>query len=129
MSHQISLWDRNFLISQLPQNEHPWRHERKGSKRLKALGIPIYQIDLFAENGKPSIYKNEDESYRSEYQTISLNGMLNDNVVPFITEMIESNDLGIREYGKKLLNNYENGVTHDGLPKPRKVGLIKKIFS
>jgi hypothetical protein len=32
MSHQVALWDRQYLITQLHKGEHPWRNERKGTK-------------------------------------------------------------------------------------------------
>lgn len=48
MSHQISIWDREFFIKQLPLGEHPWRNERKGSKRLKKTNMVIYHSDYFS---------------------------------------------------------------------------------
>src|SRR5688500_14079377 len=30
MSHQVTLWQKDFLLAQLPSNEHPWRNEKKG---------------------------------------------------------------------------------------------------
>jgi hypothetical protein len=32
MSHQVTLWNKSFLIKQLLKNEHPWRNERKGTQ-------------------------------------------------------------------------------------------------
>jgi hypothetical protein len=128
MSHQISIWNREFLISQLQHKEHPWRHERKGTQRLKKLDHKLFQVDLFAENGKPPINENVSNDLRSEYQTISVNGMLNDNALPFIEELVVSEVPEIEVYGKKLLGNFKNKVTHDGLPKPRKKGIVNYIF-
>ncbi len=34
MSHQVTLWKKDFLIDQLLKNEHPWRNERRVTKRL-----------------------------------------------------------------------------------------------
>ena len=59
MSHQATLWNKDFLLEQLPKNEHPWRNERKGTKRLKKKNPVIYHIDYFAENGKPEINPNQ----------------------------------------------------------------------
>lgn len=129
MSHQASIWRREFLISQLWKNEHPWRNERKGTKRLKRLGVPIFQIDLFAENGKPAINDNPSAELRSEYQAVSVNGALNANAQPFIAELSASPDAALSEYGRRLHHHFVNGLTHDGLPRPKKPGFIKKYFS
>ena len=50
MSHQISIWNKKFLYAQLKNIEHPWRNERRGSKRQKKGKDEIYQIDLISEN-------------------------------------------------------------------------------
>ncbi len=129
MSHQPSIWNREFLISQLSKNEHPWRNERKGTKRLKYLNLPLYQIDLLAENGKPAINENVSVEFRSEYQSISVNGMLHDNALPFIEELMKSSDQEASVYGRRLQHNFANRLTHDGLPKPKKAGFMKTFFS
>jgi hypothetical protein len=90
---------------------------------------PLYQIDLLAENGKPPINQNLSNEFRSEYQTVSLNAMLNGNAFPFIEELMTSEDAGLKAYGNSLNHNYTNGLTHDGLPKPKKPNLIKKYLS
>jgi len=127
MSHQVTLWDRGFLIKQLKKNEHPWRNERKGTKRLKKLNPKIFQIDYFAENGNKEININSNPQNRSEYQTISINSVLNDNILPFIDILQKEGGLEEREYGKKLYDNYTNKLTHDGLVKARKVDVIKRF--
>ncbi len=129
MSHQPSIWNREFLVSQLLKNEHPWRNERKATKRMRKLDPPLYQIDLLAENGKPAINSNVSDELRSEYQSVSVNGMLHDNSLPFIKELINSGDPELRGYGGRLQHNFLNQVTHDGLPKPKKSGVLKKCFS
>jgi len=126
MSHQVTLWNKNFLLQQLPNNEHPWRNERKGSKRLKQLNPAIYQVDYFAENGKPAINNNNNPIGRSEYQTISVNGMLNNNVQPFIEILMQGDD-SAKLYGQELKHHFDNGLTHDGKPKPRKEDLFKRV--
>lgn len=126
MSHQVTLWNKKFLIEQLYKDEHPWRNERRGTKRLKKLDPEIFHADYFAENGKPEINTNNHLVKRSEYQTISVNGKLNNNIVPFISVL----NLGTQEekhYAEKLLFHYENQITHDGKPKPRKEDIFKKI--
>jgi hypothetical protein len=126
MSHQVTLWQKDFLIAQLYKNEHPWRNERKGTKRMKKLDPVIYHIDFFAENGKKEINNNKEPIGRSEYQTISVNGVLNENVKPFIDILMsEENEYG--DYAKELKYHYDNNLTHDGKPKPRKVGSFKKM--
>lgn len=127
MSHQVTLWDRSFLIKQLKKNEHPWRNERKGTKRLKKLKPEIFHIDYFAENGNKEININSNPQNRSEYQTISINSTLNDNILPFIDILQKEGGLEECEYGTKLYNNYTNKLTHDGLEKPRKVDIIKRF--
>lgn len=126
MSHQVTLWNKNFLLQQLPKNEHPWRNERKGSKRLKQLNPAIYQVDYFAENGKPSINNNNNPVGRSEYQTISVNGMLNNNIQPFI-EVLMQGEESARAYAAELQHHLDNSLTHDGKPKPRKEDIFKRV--
>lgn len=125
MSHQITLWNKDFLIKQLHKKEHPWRNERKGTQRLKQLNPAIFQVDYFAENGNPAINKNNHPILRSEYQTISINGILNDNAKPFIEEMLANKSA--HEYAVKLDHNFRNQLTHDGKPKPRKVDFFKRV--
>ena len=126
MSHQVTLWKKSFLIAQLLKHEHPWRNERKATKRLKKLNPVIYHIDYFAENGKPAINKNKEPIDRSEYQTISVNGALNDNVKPFINTLMHETGEYL-DYAKELKEHYDHNLTHDGKPKPRKVDIVKKI--
>lgn len=125
MSHQVTLWRKDFLIAQLPENEHPWRNERKGTKRLKKLNAPIHHADLFAENGKPAINNNRPEAVRSEYFTVSWNAMLSDDVLPYIA-MLQKGNEEEQAYAKALQTHYENKLTHDGKPKPRKEDIFKK---
>lgn len=125
MSHQVTIWEKEYLIQQLRKGEHPWRNERKGTKRLKALNPEIFHIDYFAENGTPAINKNDNPILRSEYQAASINGMLHGNVPPFVTELAASEHL--KNYAATLQYNFENGITHDGKPKPRKVDIFKRI--
>lgn len=126
MSHQVTLWDKEFLLKQLHKDEHPWRNERKGTKRLKKLNPKIFQIDYFAENRKPAINQNNNPIGRSEYLTVSENGMLNGAVTHFVDEL--ANGTGTEKaYRKELQDHFENGLTHDGQPKPRKEDIFKKI--
>jgi hypothetical protein len=90
MSHQVTLWDREFLIQQLHKGEHPWRNERRGTKRLKKLDPEIYHIDYFAENGQAAINNNLPGALRSEYHTVSANSMLQANVLPYIKQLQEA---------------------------------------
>ena len=124
MSHQVTLWNKAFLITQLLKNEHPWRNERRGTKRLKKLNPVIFQADYFAENGKQEINQNNYPIGRSEYYTISVNGMLDDNLRPYIQELKTGNE---QEYAAALQHHYDHQLTHDGQPKPRKEDLFKKI--
>jgi len=126
MSHQVTLWDKNFLLQQLPKGEHPWRNERKGTKRLKALNPQIFHADYFAENSKPEINNNHNPIKRSEYKTISFNGTLNSEVLPLVS-ILKEGDEDEKRYAEKLLFHYENQITHDGKPKPRKEDIFKKI--
>ncbi len=125
MSHQVTLWNKEFLLKQLKKKEHPWRNERKGTKRLKALNPKIIHVDYFAENGQKEINNNNNPVLRSEYQTVSMNGLLNDNVQPFIEELLKD-DPGHHAYAHQLKYNYDHHLTHDGKPKPRKVDIFKK---
>lgn len=125
MSHQVTLWNKEFLLQQLHKNEHPWRNERKATQRLRKLNPRIFHIDYFAENGCGEINRNDNPVLRSEYSTVSINGTLHGNILHFIREM------GARdaspEYAQALQYHFENNLTHDGLQKPRKTDIFKKI--
>lgn len=125
MSHQVTLWNKDFLLNQLWKNEHPWRNERKSTERLKKLDPEIFHIDYFAENGNKEINKNNHPILRSEYLTISNNGMLNPNIEYCIDEL-KAGDLEQQEYAAKLEYNYLNHLTHDGKPRPRKTDIFKR---
>lgn len=125
MSHQVSLWDKAFLKQQLKAKEHPWRNERKGTKRLRKLDPEIFHIDYFAENGNAPINENTSDIIRSEYQSISFNATLNHNAAPFLEELKSVPHLSA--YANKLIHNYEHKITHDGKPKPLKKDLFKRI--
>lgn len=127
MSHQVTIWDKEFLLAQLHKGEHPWRNERKGTKRLKKLNPAIYQVDYFAENGSLPINSNKNPIGRSEYQTVSVNSSLNTNVQPFIDQLLTEGSAADQEYAKKLQYNFDHQLTHDGLPKPRKVDPVKRL--
>ncbi|SFW39784.1 hypothetical protein [Cellulophaga fucicola] len=124
MSHQISIWNKDFLYEQLKDNEHPWRNERRGSKRLKKSKQKIYQIDLLSENGKSPINENQFEIEPGEYQTISANACIQPKAIKFITELKKVNS----QYSNKLEYNMLNKVTHDGKKKPRKEDFHKKLI-
>lgn len=126
MSHQVTLWNKEFLLQQLQQPEHPWRNERKGTKRLRKLNAPIYQADYFAENGKPAINNNNKPVGRSCYYTVSINGTLHFNVLQFIPELMKGN-VAAQQYAHQLEHHFENQLTHDGKPKPRKVDIFKRV--
>ena len=126
MSHQVTLWNKNFLSAQLLKGEHPWRNERRGTKRLKKLNPKIFHADYFAENGKPEINTNNNPVKRSEYYTISVNATLTSSILPFITFLNKGNEEE-KEYAGKLLFHYQNQITHDGKPKPRKEDIFKKF--
>lgn len=125
MSHQITLWNKKFLMDQLKPKEHPWRNERKGTKRLRKMDVPIYHLDYFAENGQAPVNQNAIDVKRSEYQSISMNACLKDNVLPFIAMLEQDPTYG--EYGAKLRNNYELQLTHDGKERPLKKDIFKRM--
>lgn len=127
MSHQISLWDKEFLIKQLNKGEHPWRNERKATKRLKKINPDIYHVDCFAENGKPPINMNKEMIFRSSYYAVSTNGILNNFSTEFINEL--SSEKKFKDYSNILLHNLNNEITHDGLPRPKKTDFFKKLKS
>ena len=127
MSHQVSVWKKAFLMEQLLYKEHPWRNERKGTRRLKKLNPEIYHIDLFSENDEQPINKNTDTLGIGAYYTVSQNAALRNYANPFISEMKLDDEEPIREYAQKLDHHLKNGLTHDGLDKPRKDDLLKKL--
>jgi hypothetical protein len=125
MSHQITIWKKSFLIQQLHKNEHPWRNERKATKRLKKLNPAIYQIDYFAENEKGEVNHNKRSEIRSAYYTVSVNGMLGVNYNQFLSNTYS--DPATAEYFSKLNHNFANQITHDGLAKPKKQDIFNKM--
>jgi hypothetical protein len=127
MSHQVSIWKKSFLMEQLKYKEHPWRNERKGTKRLKKLNPEIYHIDLFSENEELPTNSNTDSKEIGSYYTVSKNAALREYANPFISEMKLDGDPNIREYAQKLDHHLKNGLTHDGQSAPRKEDFFKKI--
>jgi hypothetical protein len=125
MSHQVTLWRKDFLRNQLKPNEHPWRNERKGTKRLRQLNPEIYHVDYFAENGMPAHNHNKNPIGRSEYRSISENAALKDNVIPFL-DVLKSAE-GYTDYYEQLTFNYQNGLTHDGKAKPLKRNIFERL--
>lgn len=125
MSHQVTLWNREFLLKQLRPDEHPWRNERNGTKRLRLVPAEILQIDYFAENGQAAINANKNLLPRSEYQTISVNGTLNDTVQTYI-EVFAAGDAGQQQYAAELAHHYTHNLTHDGQPRPHKEDIFKR---
>jgi hypothetical protein len=126
MSHQVSIWDREFLAQQLKKGEHPWRNERRGTKRLRRMDPEIIQVDYFSENGSAEINENRNPIMRSGYNTISVNATLNHNIKPYIQEL-QSGSEEEKDYARQLLHHYENEITHDGKPKPRKLDIFQKL--
>lgn len=125
MSHQVTLWNKDFLKQQLPPNEHPWRNERKGTKRLKKLNPEIYHIDLFSENGHQPNNENKSTAATGAYSTISQNATLNPQAAPFLAALWK--DSSMQRYAAQLQHNYDLQITHDGKAKPLKKDLFKRI--
>lgn len=42
VSHQVSVWNKDFFLSTLQEGESPWQHELEGTKRLRRRNIPLY---------------------------------------------------------------------------------------
>jgi len=126
MSHQVTLWKKDFLLAQLYKKEHPWRNERKGTKRLKKLNPLILHVDYFAENGAPEINNNKNPLLRSEYYAVSFNSTLNHNVVRFI-EWLKSGSQPQKDYAAELQSHNDNSLTHDGKERPKKVDVFKQF--
>lgn len=125
MSHQITLWNKAFLLKQLHKKEHPWRNERKATKRLKKLNPQIFHVDYFEVNKDTKINNtNINPILRSEYQTVSSNGKLNILTVPLIDELSKGTKEQ-QQYAAKLQHNYINNITHDGKPSPQKFDIIQ----
>lgn len=125
MSHQVTLWNRKFFNAQLYKKENPWRNEKRGTKRLRKLNPEIIQIDYFAENGNKEINRNRHSEGRSEYHSISVNGILNHTIQPYI-QLLNAGTGEERKYGNQLQHHYVNNLTHDGKAKPRKDDIFQK---
>ncbi|WP_316830943.1 hypothetical protein [Pedobacter aquatilis] len=126
MSHQVTLWRKDFLLAQLHKNEHPWRNERRATRRLKKLNPQILHIDYFAENGCAEINENKTVENRSEYHAVSFNSTLNFNVVEYI-KLLQKGNAEQKKYADALQNHYDNNLTHDGKPKPKKEDIFKRF--
>jgi hypothetical protein len=125
MSHQVTLWNKAFLTAQLKPNEHPWRNEKRGTKRLRKLNPEIYHVDYFAETGHPPINQNEAGIQRSEYYSISSNASLNNYTPPYLEVLAKVPELKV--YASLLQDHFEKEITHDGLPKPLKKDIFKRM--
>ena len=123
MSHQVSIWSKDFLKKQLKKNEHPWRNERLGSKRLKKSTDSIFQIDLLSENENKPINQNDKKVTPGGYSTISLNACIHPKAEFFISKLKDV----LPEYAQRLDYNMQNKITHDGKEGLRKDDFIKKI--
>ena len=42
ISHQTSIWEKDFLLSTLKRDESPWQHELAGTQRLKQRNVKLY---------------------------------------------------------------------------------------
>lgn len=124
MSHQVTLWNREFLISQLHKGEHPWRNERKGTHRLKKLSPRIYHADYFNENGNLPNNNNKPGIKRSGYYTVSFNGTFNENIKLYTPLLREG---GFEAYADKIEFNFANQIVHDGKKRPKKTDVFKRI--
>jgi hypothetical protein len=122
-SHQVTLYHKEFLLSQLLKNEQPWENEMKASERLKHVKPEIIHVDYFAQNGNAEINKNKNPVGRSEYQGVSYNSTLHHNVRPFIKTLMQGN-VEQKEYAKKLSHHYLFDLTHDGKSRPQKESLL-----
>lgn len=127
MSHQITLWRKDFLLQQLQKPEHPWRNERRGTDRLRNSDAEIYQIDYFLENGQPPNNKNLAHAPHCTYFGVSANAMMFHTSETFIEEMLADDDAQIKSYAQKLRFNFENNITHDGKKPARKLDVFQKI--
>ena len=127
MSHQITLWQKDFLLQQLQKPEHPWRNERRGTERLRKSNAKIFQIDYFLENGQAPINKNLEFAPHCEYYGVSANAMMFHTGNQYIEEMLLEEDIEIKTYAEKLRFNFENNITHDGKSGARKLDIFQRI--
>lgn len=124
MSHQVTFWNREFLVNQLHKGEHPWRNERKGTQRLKKLSPKIFHVDYFNENGNAPINQNRPGIQRSGYKTVSINGTFNDNINNYTPELKAA---GLKEYAEKIEHNFIHQLVHDGKSRPKKTDIFKRL--
>ena len=125
MSHQVTIWDKEFLLSNLKPNENPWRNENRGTKRMKKSNPEIYHVDYFAQDHSPAINSNMPEVVRSNFHTVSLNGMLNGHFLVFADKLPRDTEENTA-YAEKLVHHYQNQLTHDGRERPRKDDIFKR---
>ena len=63
---------------------------------------------------------------RIEYQTNSINSILNNNIHAFIKKL-KSGDVEQNKYANKLQYHFDNNLTHDEKTEPKKEYLFKKL--
>ena len=85
----------------------------------------IYHVDYFSENGKGENNQNNYPKMRSAYHTISVNGVLDHNIQYYLKALEQGPEQHIK-YAGILRFNYENNITHDGKPKPRKEDVFQR---
>lgn len=94
LSHQVSLWSKQFLLSCLRPGESAWENELLGTERLRKQEGSIYFIDI-------------SERY---YLPVSAKGKFNENVTHFFGELeIDS------PYRARLIRSYNRGIHHGEL--------------
>lgn len=125
MSHQVTLWKKETLLKQTLRSEHPWRHERNGTRRMRKQNPEIYHIDFFTANDSPGPAPLIPGG--SGYQTVSVNGCFNHNVRPFLDILSDPDTPHLHAYADQLRRHLDQQLTHDGHPCPRKVDVFKKM--
>jgi hypothetical protein len=114
MGHQVSLWNKSKFLQQLNFNEHPWRNERDGTKRIRAdHSYKIELIEYFNNNQHPLIIPSLNQEY-SAYFTISDRACLNHYAQFFIDELEKDNNM--KDYLEQMKKHLSGKLTHDGKP-------------
>ena len=119
MSHQISLWKKDFLLLLCDKEESPWQNEIWGTERIRKMKTSIYSIDYFEYN------QYDLPSSGSKYYSVSKHSRLNPNIEHFFEELSEEKRLST--YYQKLLEHYKYQWTHDRGEDPFTFSILDRI--
>ena len=75
LSHQFSLWNKDFLMSYVLPDENPWSNELKGSKRINKNehNIYLYENEFYTPVVRKGVLQEEGIKLLEEYKNDTCN--------------------------------------------------------